>query len=297
MLLVAAIAILSICTLLCRPVYAESDADADDQATEAVSEDEDEFVSVHSDLKPGTVYTTLLYTSLYRGSKSIHVWYNTKLTLVDEYYAGWNTVKYKGKRYTIWLTDSEKKLTNKNAVRKSYNKYCTTKLQKEILKRALSYSNSNTSYAFRKSDQHGVKRNGKYYFGCSGFVTYVTNKVMQKHVPSYYLSNDIKKLAKPHVLASKGRYGKIRSRVVCKGKLNTKKLKVGDILLFKMMENDSRGIDHAAIYIGNDQIVQCTRAIKGYHMNSGLDKDGGVCIAPLTETYKSGFKKAIRVLP
>ena len=260
--------------------------------------------SVHSDLKSGTVYSTLLYTTLYKGgagsSKTIHVWYNTKMELTEPYYSGWNQVKYKGKKYTIWLTDSEKKLTNTNAVKKSYNEYCTTKLQKEILKRAMSFTNVNTAYAFKQSDKQGVKRNGKYYFGCSGFASYVTNKVMQKHVSSYYLTSDLTKLARPQVLAAKGRYGKIKSRVICKGKLNNKKLKklkVGDILLFKMMEDDPRKIDHAAIYIGNNQIIQCTRAIKGYHLDSGLDKDGGVCIAPLSETYKSGFRKAIRVLP
>lgn len=260
--------------------------------------------NAHSDLQSGTVYTTLLYTSLYKdgpgSSKTIHVWYNTEMTLPDPYYSGWNRVKFRGKTYYIWLTDYEKKLTNTNAVKKSYNKFCTKKVQKEILKCALSFTNDNTAYAFRKADKQGTKRNGKYYFGCSGFASYVTNKVMQKRVSSYYLTSDLTKLAKPQVLASKGRYGKIRSKVICTGKLTgkkLKKLKVGDILLFKMMENDSRKIDHAAIYIGNNQIVQCTRAIKGYHLNSGLDKDGGVCIAPLTETYKSGFRKAIRVLP
>lgn len=270
----------------------------------AGDETSESAASVHSDLESGTVYTTLLYTSLYKdspgSSKSIHVWYNTKLTLPDTYYSGWNRVKYKGKKYYIWLTDYEKKLTNTNAVRKSYNKFCTKKLQKDILKCAMSFTNVNTAYAFKDADKQGVKRNGKYYFGCSGFASYVTNKVMQKRVPSYYLTSDLAKMAKPRVLASKGRYGKIKSKVICSGKLTNKKmkkLKVGDVLLFKMMENDSRKIDHAAIYIGNNQIIQCTRAIKGYHLDSGLDKDGGVCIAPLSETYKSGFKKAIRVLP
>ena len=33
------------------------------------------------------------------------------------------------------------------------------------------------------------------------------------------------------------------------------------------------------------------------YTNKGYDKDGGVCIAPLNGIYKTGFRKAIRVLP
>ena len=252
-----------------------------------------------------TVYTTELYTSVYpkpdSSSKAIGVFYNTKMKLIStkkNSKGSWNKVNYRGQTKYVWIGKNQKKFTTTSGVLKSYNKFCTTSLQKEVLACAFKYNNVNTAYAFTKGKYiPGKKYNGKYYFDCSGYATYVINTVMQKKVPSYNASSDMKRLAEPEVLAYEGKYGKIKSSVVCRDNINFKKLKVGDILLFKVMEDDPRSIDHAAIYIGNKQIIQSTRAIKDRYLDSGLDKDGGVCVAPLKGEYKTGFKRAVRVLP
>ena len=257
--------------------------------------------------KGKTIYTSEVKTTLYKKANSSSakrdVWYGTKMKLLSKKTSAagtWNKVKYKGKIYYIWTAKGQTKFskTSKIKTKKKYLSYCKTSLQKEILTEAFRYYNKyDTAYDFNKKYSDGVKRNGKYSFHCSGFAAYVINKVMQKHIPPYYVSSDPEKLVATGYILNEKIKGQIKATTVCKGKLNFKKLQPGDVLFFKEMSNDPRSIDHVGIYIGNKQFIHSTRYLKGTWTNKSYDKDGGVCIAPLTGMYKSGFVKAIRVLP
>ena len=240
--------------------------------------------------KTGSIYLTLVTTNVYtRADASAPkktLWYDTKLTLLSSRTSSegtWYKVKYKGKAYYLWdKTKNPEKFTFKNPVKSEaeYLKGCSTNEQKKILKKAFDiYNNWETAYDFDSSYSGGLeKKNGKYLFHCAGFASYVINSV-----------TDLTLSTKPDVLSDMG-------KKVCGPKIELKKLKPGDILCFKVMEKDSRSIDHVGIYIGNGQFIQSSRITKGLYLNSGYDPDGGVCIAPLDGMYKEGFKKAIRVL-
>ena len=104
-------------------------------------------------------------------------------------------------------------------------------------------------------------------------------------------------LVRGHIISSA-----IQKKVVCTAGTNgltaekIKKLKPGDLMFFKM-SFDKRPINHAAIYIGNGQVIQSTRVNKGTYSDEGLNSYGGVCIAPLNGMYKDNFIKAVRILP
>lgn len=253
------------------------------------------------------IYTTEIKTTLYNeansNSKKIEVWYNTKLKLLSKKTSSagtWSKVKFRGNVYYLWTAKGQKKYskTSKVKKRKKYLSYCKTDLQKKVVKEAFRiYRKWDTAYDFDKKFSDGTKKNGKYFFHCSGYATYVVNKVAKKQAPPYYVTSDTEKLASTGYILNEGIKGQVKAKTICKGKLNFKKLQPGDILFFKVMDDDPRKIDHVAIYIGNKQIIESTRYTKGVYTNKGYDKDGGVCIAPLKGMYKTGFVKAVRLLP
>lgn len=258
-------------------------------------------------------YTTLVTTNIYKkkdaSSKKITLWYNTELTVIDSTTNAtggtWYKVLYKGEQYYLWTEKGEKKLRGESAEMESYLPYCTTELQEEIIKRAFKiYKNWDTAYDFGSDYSKNVKKkNGKYLFHCSGFASYVYNKVLREYAPPFDLTSDLKAMSTKGSLLNKGfKSSEIKKRVICTGgssgltSAKKKKLQPGDLLFFKM-DFDKRSINHVAIYIGNGQIIQSTRVIKGLYTNDGQNTDGGVCIAPLEGMYKENFKKAVRILP
>lgn len=257
--------------------------------------------------KGSTIYTTDVKTTIYKkdasNSAKREVWYNTKMTLLSKRSSPtgtWNKVKYRGSIYYIWTAKGQTKFSTTNKIKstKKYLSYCKTDLQKEVITEALRiYNKWNTAYDFKQKYSDGKKRNGVYSFHCSGYAAYVINKVMQKYATPYYVSSDPEKLAATGYILNEKIDGQVKAKTICKGKLDYTKLQPGDVLFFKVMANDPRPIDHVGIYIGNRQFLNSTRYLKGTWTNKGYDKDGGVCIAPLTGMYKTGFIKAVRVLP
>lgn len=290
--------------------------------SEGISDDpedgssEDGTADGSSDSKPAVTsdrYMTSVTTNVYKNPKTssgtITLWYNTKVKLVSSQTSSnagtWYKIKYRGKYYYMWdKTNNPVKITKTNAVKsdEEYLDGCTTDLQRSVLAKAFDINNNwVTAYDFDSKYSKVVQKNGsKYLLHCSGFVSYVFNKTIQKEAPPFELSSKPDVLANTGYVLNEGLTGQIKGRTICSGKLTAaqiKKLQPGDIVCFKLMSNDKRKIDHVGIYIGNGQFIQSTRVLKGLYNDSGYDEDGGVCIAPLSGMYKDGFKKAVRILP
>ena len=257
-----------------------------------------------------TRYTTAANTNVYTkadsGSSHITLWYATKVKLISSLTSSssgtWYKVKYQDKYYYLWdKTKDPVKFTGNNPVKSDdgYLAGCTTDLQRDILANAFDiYHNWDTAYDYGSVYSEDLEMEGdKYLFHCSGFVLYLYNSTMQKYAPPFFISGTAESLGDIGCVLNEGLQGEIRGETVCSGTLKTSSLKPGDILCFKMMSDNDRAIDHVAMYIGNGQIIHSTRALDGKYTNSGLDPDGGVCIAPLSGSYKDGFRKAVRLLP
>ena len=253
-----------------------------------------------------TSVTTNVYTKANASSAGITLWYNTRFTLLSSVTSSksgtWYKIRYNDKIYYLWdKTKSPEKFTDVNAV-KSADEYiagCSTDLQKEILAKAFDiYNNWDTSYDVDSSYSKQLeKKNGKYLFHCSGYISYIYNTVLCQYAPPFEVSSKTDALADTGYVINEGLRGQIRGTTICSGTIDRSKLQPGDIVCFKLMENDKRKIDHVGIYIGNGQIIQSSRVSKGMYFDNGCDPDGGVCIAPLNGMYKEGFIKAIRILP
>ena len=266
--------------------------------------------SDNSPAKAADRYMTSVTTNVYKkanaSSAKITLWYNTKVTLLSSVTASsagtWYKIKYRGKNYYMWdKTKNPVKITAADAV-KSPDEYiagCSTDLQKEILTKAFDiYENWDTAYDFDSKYSKTIqKKNGRYLFHCSGFVSYIFNSIIRQYAPPFEVSSKPDVLANTGVVINEGLKGQIKGKTICSGTIDKSKLQPGDIVCFKLMENDKRKIDHVGIYIGNGQFIHSTRVSKGLYLDGGLDPDGGVCIAPLKGMYKDGFKKAIRILP
>ena len=102
----------------------------------------------------------------------------------------------------------------------SYLPYCTTELQEEIIERAFKiYKNWDTAYDFGSDYSKNVKKkNGKYLFHCSGFASYVYNKVLREYAPPFDLTSDLKAMSTKGSLLNKGfKSSEIKKRVICTG--------------------------------------------------------------------------------
>lgn len=243
------------------------------------------------------VFTTL-HTKKNNSSKTIQIWYNTKVRLIKNYKSSagtWAKVKYRGKTYYSWIPKKESRFVSKSQVLSSYAPLCKTEYQRETVTKAkYVLDHWKTGYDFKKKYSNGRAVNGRYLFHCSGFATWVINDVMKKRIPPYKASENLDDLPKTQVMYNEGLKGEFKAQKVCGSKLNLSALQPGDILFFKM---NSSKIDHCAIYLGKGQIIQSTKTCKNVWFNSGKNTTGGVCIAPIADVYKRSFAGAIRILP
>ena len=258
-------------------------------------------VSVFSPSK-GTAYTKELWTTLYKkqstGSKSVRVWYGTRLKIVKKVKTSggtWTKVRYRNNTYYLWQNSGTSMLMKKGIpskfTRTSYSGY-----QNAVLKEAMYvYNNWKTRYDTSHKAALGVKSsNGRYPFDCSGFVSYVFNKAFQSKCPAFSISRDDLELYKTTTILNQGEKGEIKAKVVCKKKPDFKKLQPGDILFFKEDPSSKEVINHVGIYLGSKKFIHSTKMYAAYPG----DKNGGVCISPLNKgKYYQCFVSAKRMTP
>ncbi|MBE5905784.1 MAG: hypothetical protein E7277_03175 [Lachnospiraceae bacterium] len=204
--------------------------------------------------------------------------YRTCLTDTGETnpYGKWKKLIYNGKTVWWWPDDGELKESLPETNYKGNTTYQTKVL--ETAKKI--YSEWPTAYGHNASD--GKMKNGKYYFDCSGFVSYVMDKAMSKYLPVYNISADITELYKTTSIYNKGFDGECKVKTVCNGKLDMDKLQPGDVLFFSI--NGYR--DHCSLYLGNGEMMHSTHNF-----------DGSVRLMPVKGFYEEHFVAAKRYLP
>lgn len=131
-----------------------------------------------------------------------------------------------------------------------------------------------TTYTQGKTGQKNSS--GAYQFDCSGFTTYVINKVMVKKIPTFRLTSNISKLCALDVVYNEGYPGEFAVKTV-----SWNDIQPGDVIFFS--HNSSN--DHCGIYIGNNRFVHCTKS------------NGGVAINNIVGYYKEDLSVVRRYIP
>lgn len=250
----------------------------------------------------GTAYTKELWTTLYKkqsaGSKSVRVWYGSKLKIIKKVKkkgGTWTKVRYRNKTYYLWQNTGTSKLMKK-AIPSDFTRSGYSDYQNAILRKAMFvYNNWKTSYDTSHKADRGVKAsNGRYPFDCSGFVSYVFNEAFQPECPPFSISRDDLELYNTSTILNAGEKGEIKAKVICKKKPDFKRLKPGDILFFKEDPSSKAVINHVGIYLGDKKFIHSTKMYAAYPG----DKNGGVCISPLNKgKYYLCFVSAKRMTP
>lgn len=153
--------------------------------------------------------------------------------------------------------------------------YEMTAYQKEVVEMAKNIeANWKTTYVQGETGAKNSK--GAYQFDCSGFTTYVINKVMVKRIPPFRMTSSLSKLYALDYVYNEGYPGECKVKNVS---LNT--IQPGDVVFF----SHHKANDHCGIYIGNNQFIHCTKS------------KGGVVLDSLTGTYERDFSTVRRYLP
>ncbi|MBR3246174.1 MAG: C40 family peptidase [Parasporobacterium sp.] len=240
-----------------------------------------------------TVYTCVpmvtLHTQKNDASPQEIVTYMTELQLLDNGWddnvGKWLSVIYNGKTWYTWQTAGRKMLTK---TKSSYNYQTSTVYQKEVLEQAMYFLDKKTGYKYSsEGGSTGIPdKNGVYWFDCSGFSSYVINKVMGGYVPTYELSIDVDNQYATDGLYNKDRNGEFSAKtIIARGKkLDTSLLKPGDLVFFNHKTEPGRSVDHVGIYLGNNEFIHAVQLF-------------GVCISNFSEDNYTDFVGAIRVLP
>lgn len=259
------------------------------------------YYSTYSDVRSVVTYyraytkntTTRLYVKPDSGTRYVEVRYMTALNIYNaekSYSSGeYRKVSYKGKYYYVWIAKGTSKFTmTKNPY--NYDNVAENKYAQEIIDKAV-YIFKNVDTIYSHNTPGTLNSAGKMQFDCSGFVSYVINKVMKKYVPVYNVTANIEKLSKTNVVFNNGFKHEFRVKTVCTGKMNFSLLKPGDILFYKLPNLDStKNPNHCIMYLGNNQFIHCTKT---------AGKEGGVEILPFMSSYANNnyFVKAIRFTP
>ncbi len=204
----------------------------------------------------------------------------------DKDISGWVNLLYKGKEYRYYNRGTMevfvKELPDPNFVGNNPYQDSVLQLAKEI------YEEWDTAYGHGASN--GVPAaDGKYYFDCSGFASYIMDQGMAKYVPTYNISANIEKLYNTKSIYNKGLTGECKVTTLCQGTLDESKLEPGDVLFFNVSDEggtSSRGYNHCTFYLGNGEMIHSSHSF-----------GGEVRVMPLDDFYRKGFVVAKRYLP
>lgn len=220
-------------------------------------------------------------------SRAVLIPYRTKVTYLGRtgYTGNWVHVLYNGKEYYYYETAGREMIKEALPEPSFAGKTAYQQNAMDVAKKV--YEEWDTAYGHDASNGK-PDADGKYYFDCSGFVSYVLDQAMKNVFPMYNVSANIEKLYNTTSIANKGLKNEIKAQVVCKDTLNENVLQPGDILFFKISEGDetSRGYNHCGVYLGNGEMIHSSHSF-----------DGKVRIMPLDDFYKEGFVVAKRYLP
>ena len=221
--------------------------------------------------------STYLYEKPTSDSDCIKVPYMTELVLGDAVTNGssgkWYEITYRGDLYYIWLTPDSDKLTTKQS---SFDYTGETVYQQQVLDLAMTiYREWDTEYV---SGESGEKHDdGTVGFDCSGFTCYVTNTVMQEHVPAYRLLPNTDSLCELDCVYNEDLPGEFNVIDV-----DLEDIQPGDMIFFN---SDEGVLNHVGLYLGNNEFMHCTGTWDG------------VIIMPLTGTFVERFRCVRRFLP
>ncbi|MBR2028085.1 MAG: C40 family peptidase [Oscillospiraceae bacterium] len=155
-----------------------------------------------------------------------------------------------------------------------------TAIQNEILELAMSWLDKPTCYILNALPGDIDLATGKYAFDCSGFAKYVIDTVMSRYVPCFFLTTNITDLYCYGPLYNKGFNNQFDAIDV-----PLEEIRPGDVVFFKLNENDPKIVTHCGIYMGNDEYIHCT------------DATDGVFIAPLNEIRREKIVGVKRYYP
>ena len=199
---------------------------------------------------------------------------------------GWLKLKYQGESYYYYMGDNtdalQESLPEPNFTGNNEYQQAALSVAKQV------YEEWDTAYGHGDSTGEPAA-DGKYYFDCSGFASYVMDQAMQNVVPMYNVSADIKTLYNTTGICNKGLKGEINAKVVCEGTFDESKLQPGDVLFLNVKNEgglSSRGYNHCGIYLGNGEMIHSSHSF-----------DGKVRIMPIDSFYQDGFVMAKRYLP
>lgn len=219
--------------------------------------------------------STTLYSKPDNSSSTIKVPYMAKVEIGAPNASGslWYRVYYDGKLYYAYIGKDSTKFTETCS---SFEYTGNTEYQQQVLDLAVEIATEwKTSYEFGQSN--GVlNEKGTYGFDCSGFASYVLEKVIQPENPAYNMPPTVKGFNELDAIYNQGYNGEFNAKTV---KLSD--IQPGDVIIFSLVDPH----DHCGIYLGNDEFA---------HSVIGFD---GVMISPIKGIYKEKILTIKRVLP
>ena len=230
-----------------------------------------------SDLRYVALPSVYIYKSASSSSSSVKLPYMTELKLGKAASSGssWYEVYYEGKLYYIYLPAGSDKLTT---VQSTLDYTSDNPYQQEVIDLAVTiYKEWKTDYVSNESGV--VHSDGTVGFDCSGFVGYVINTVMQRHVPAYRLSPGLVYLYETYDIYNTGLRGEFKAIDV-----ELEDIQPGDVIFF-YDHNTITKLNHCALYMGNNEFL---------HSTSTWD---GVCLMPLTDSFADRFMCVKRFIP
>lgn len=228
-----------------------------------------------------------LHTQPNNESDSKLIPYREKVTVLERGgNTGWVTIRYQGEKYYFYEPEGEEYVKEKlpepsfegNTV---YQKKALT-IAKDI------FENWDTAYGHQASDGK-PSADGKYYFDCSGFVSYIMNGAMKDTVPLYNISANIETLGETTSIYNKGLTGEFKAQTICEKDYREELLQPGDVLFFDIASEgatDKREYNHCGVYLGNGEMIHSSHSF-----------DGSVRLMLIDEFYQEKFVKARRYLP
>jgi len=224
-----------------------------------------------------------LYSKASNDSTKINIPYMTevkvgKVAVKSSTSGGWYKVYYKNKLYYAWISKGSNNYTNTKSTftYTGKNKYQqeAVDLAKEI---ALEWDTFYDDDAARATNT--INSKGQHGFDCSGFVVYVISTVMEKDIPTYWMTTNIVKLRDTEYVYNKGFDG----RTYKTGKPSLQNIQPGDVIFF----SQKRSFDHCGIYLGNGEFAHA----------SGFWSNDGITIMPLTDEYLEDIECIRRYIP